>query len=154
MKTVRSNLLFKAISVIVAGIFLWDQMVWAGDFSAQPVSPVLEVLDTPSNGIDAATVQSWQTAKMNLVNTKQAIEDNSSSVPVVCANSEPNNTDGPGYDDTISAEYDEYGRLIKEEYDNGEVRQIEYWNTSDTKKHKEYYFKNGSVWQWSEHYHE
>ncbi|MDD5422734.1 MAG: hypothetical protein PHT32_04860, partial [Candidatus Omnitrophica bacterium] len=64
---------FKGVCVLTAGVFLWDQVLWAGDYSINAVMDRQYV--EQSNKYAPNYVQSANAIQANVVSTQQAIED-------------------------------------------------------------------------------
>ncbi|MFH1664832.1 MAG: hypothetical protein ABIA77_01655, partial [Candidatus Omnitrophota bacterium] len=66
MGHVNSRMFIKVTAVIVSGIFLWNQIAWAGDLFGEQTSPAETI---------PVTMPANQSAITSLIDTKNAIED-------------------------------------------------------------------------------
>ncbi|MFC1570532.1 LamG-like jellyroll fold domain-containing protein, partial [Candidatus Omnitrophota bacterium] len=61
----------KVISVIIAVIFFWDQVIWAADI----IDPLSDPMNDPSGSMDPSSLESSQAAQQSHVDSMNAIED-------------------------------------------------------------------------------
>jgi len=106
MSNSRSNPCLKTISIVVMLLFLWDQVVWAGDLPYEPSGEVFHYGEgADGQFMDPADVSDRQSAQESLIARQQYIEDFSANEVSV--------TTGEG--DTIFYSSGEITRIEKED---------------------------------------
>lgn len=134
------RVIYKTISALAAGIFLFQQVVWAGgELSAIPAGST----ENRSGYVQPQTLQSAQKASEGAVAFKQAAEDYGQNEPR--AKSALARGESPAY------EYDGLGRITKTTHSNGDFTITSYYGSTNN-KYQEAFFKAGSVWQYSVEY--
>jgi len=128
--SIRGNALFKITSVIVAGIFLWNQIAWAGELPQVPPA-----MDEASGSMTPADLASSQSAAESLIETLNAIENDASdnkSIPPVCLYYDSGRVHIIKAPDGTKYEYsdedwngNDHGKLIKETAPEGTYKVYE-----------------------------
>ena len=72
----KIRLIFRIVSAVIAGIFLWQQVAWAG---GGELGEKLNTVNTQANSMTASTLTDQQSTAQALISAKQAIEDSGSS---------------------------------------------------------------------------